>query len=227
MLIQESRTEARKVEQTLFQSLEKIYRRIRRDPDFPNFTANIYQKYYFIVQATIRKNIEEVHRQGIEYVGSKLKQEIFMTSTDLEIIKVETEFTTKLFFDSVSRESEILQREFSDARLKGASFIEDTLSGMLAVLKRIVISAVTVAFSKAILSKANQLPPVEGLSFTQTNTNSHKVRWVTAADERVCPICMRLHNQIFYTDNVNVPLPGTMGSLGSHFNCRCYYVLVN
>ena len=233
LTIQESQQQARKVELDLFHTLEKIYKyRIKRDPDFPSYTSSIHSKYYNLVLAAIRKAIEIVHREGIEYVGSKLKQEVYFTDTDIDTIKVQAEFTTNLFFNMINKESEILQREQNNNNaLKGAAIEEDqsiekieTQTGVLAILKRIVVSAVTIAFSKSILSKANQLPT--SLSFTRTGEFSHKVRWVTRADERVCPICFQLHNQIFYTNNAAIPLPGTLGTLGSHPSCRCYLELV-
>lgn len=219
--------QARKLEQILFNDWQLIYRnKIRRDPDFPIFTNSIYQKYYDQVYAVTRKAIETVHKVGMEYVGSKLKQpNLFMTNTDIDTIKVQTEFHVNLFFQALNREMTLLSQQQNDNRLKGASEIEDHLSGFLAILKRIIISAVTIAYAKSILSKANQLP--DNLSFTQTNTNTHKVKWITSADERVCKICMPLHNKIFYTNDITTPLPGTMGSLGSHYNCRCHYVLIS
>lgn len=226
--------QARKLEQILFNDWQLIYRnKIRRDPDFPIFTNSIYQKYYDQVYAVTRKAIETVHKVGMEYVGSKLKQpNLFMTNTDIDTIKVQTEFHVNLFFQALNNEMQTLQQQQqNNNQLKGAAEvledIQEHLSGFLAILKRIVVSAITIAYAKSILSKANQLP--EGLSFTNTNNNEfkHKVRWVTAADERVCKICMPLHNQVFYTNDITTPLPGTMGSLGSHYNCRCHYVLIS
>jgi hypothetical protein len=242
LLIQESQQQARKVERDLFHTLEKIYKyRIKRDPDFPLYTSSIHSKYYNLVLAAIRKAIETVHREGIEYVGSKLKQEVYFTDTDIDTIKVQAEFTTNLFFKALSKEAEIIQREQNNVSLKGAAEVElvphseseineevepiDVQTGVLAIIKRLVVSAITISFAKSILSKTNQLPT--GLSFTRTGDFSHKVRWVTQTDERVCPICFQLHNQIFYTNNAaTIPLPGTLGTLGSHPNCRCYYVLI-
>lgn len=215
--------EARKIERTLFNTWEKIYiYRIKRDPNFPNYPSSLHQKYYNLVLAATRKAIETIHREGIEYVGNKLKTDIYFSSTDIEVIKSQSELATDLFFNAVRIGAEKTQQENA---LKGASTIEEHLTGVLAVFKRIVATAITMAFAKSILSKSNQLPP--GLSNTKTSTFSHKVRWITAMDEMVCPVCFRLHGKIFYTMDATVPIPGSIGSLGSHPFCRCYLELVS
>lgn len=223
--ISQTEQEARKIERLLFNTWEKIYiYRIKRDPNFPNYPSSLHQKYYNLVLGSTRKAIELVHKEGIEYVGNKLKTDIYFSNTDIELIKTQSELATDLFFNAVRIGSEKKQLENAKSELKGAS-IDEHLTGVLAAFKRIATSAITMAFGRSILSKSRQLPP--GLSHTRTNEFSHKVRWITQMDELVCPICFRLHGQTFYTIDSTIPIPGSIGSLGSHPNCRCYFELVS
>lgn len=234
----ESQQQARKIEPILFHTLEKIYKyRIKRDPDFPLYSSSIHTKYYDLVFAAIRKAIELVHKEGIEYVGLRLKHDVYMTETDIQIIKVLTEFTTDLFFKAINKEMEIIQNKQNNA-LKGASGQKeeeeeeeeelepiDVQTGILALIKAMVVTAITVSFAKSILSKTNQIP--EGLSDIQTNVYGRRVRWICQLTERSCIICAQLHNKIFYAKDVAIPLPGTLGTLGTHPYCKCYLELVN
>lgn len=219
--------EIRKIERELFNTWENILTyRIKRNPNYPNYPSSLHQQYYQLVLGATRKAIELIHKEGIEYVGNKLKQDVYFSSTDIEIIKSESERATDLFFNAVRIGAELQQQEDAAKQiaLKGASDIQEHLTGILAAFKRIVTSAVSMAFARSILSKSNQLPL--GLSFTRQGEFSHKVRWITQMDERVCPICMPLNNQVFYTADATVPIPGSIGSLGSHPNCRCYFELI-
>ncbi len=240
----EAEQEIRKIERALFRTWENIFiYRIKRNPNYPNYTSSIYQQYYQLVASTTRKAIEMIHREGIEYVGNKLKTDVYFSSTDIELIKAESEWATDLFFNAVRKGAEKQQQE--DAKtsfeLKGAAAEQEQeerererereedqtqlIITIIKAIKTIITSAVTMSFARSILSKANQLP--SGLSFTNTGSNTHKIRWITQMDERVCPICRPLNNQVFYTTDVTVPIPGSIGSLGSHPNCRCYFELVN
>lgn len=53
-------------------------------------------------------------------------------------------------------------------------------------------------------------------------------KWITAADERVCPICLPMHNQV---RGLNEPfekgLGGTTVTTPAHVTCRCSVILVN
>lgn len=243
----EAQQQARENELLLFQTLEKIYKyKITRDPDFPLYTSSIYFKYHDLVFAAIRKAIENVHMKGIEYVGNRLKQEVYMTETDIATIKVQAEFSTDLFFKALAKQSETVANS-NNNMLKGAAEQEteeeqgdageeavidydtnlnpiDQQTGFLAIIKRVIISAMTISFSKSVLSKASQLPA--GFSNTGNSIYSHKVRWICQFTERTCMVCANLHGRIFFVNDVNVPLPGTLGTFGSHPNCRCYFELV-
>lgn len=54
-------------------------------------------------------------------------------------------------------------------------------------------------------------------------TFKNRKRWVTAYDERVCPICMPLHN---VTVDLNAAFPGGMDGPPAHPVCRCNLELV-
>ena len=52
--------------------------------------------------------------------------------------------------------------------------------------------------------------------------------WITAEDERVCPICLPLHGLKWEINDSNMLIPGSEYDGGStHLRCRCRLVLVD
>ena len=53
-------------------------------------------------------------------------------------------------------------------------------------------------------------------------------KWITAEDERVCPICLPMHNQIRALDEPFAKgTGGTTQTTPAHVTCRCSVILVN
>lgn len=58
----------------------------------------------------------------------------------------------------------------------------------------------------------------------QASDVSNQVVWMTAQDDRVCPICAALEGQTWDVNDPDIPVPGGEGD--THFNCRCRLMIL-
>jgi uncharacterized protein with gpF-like domain len=108
----------------------------------------------------------------------------------------------------------------------------DPISSLFASFTRIATSVITAAFGGATKQKTAQLtqhPFVQAGYLTETGQPTGerpRIKWVSQHDEKTCPVCLSQDGQEYEADDPSAPIPGVMDGEGNHYNCRCYYELV-
>jgi hypothetical protein len=230
---------ARTTERILIKLYENILKEITLDELFPNSPDMLRMKYERLVYDVTRKAIETAHHAALDYVGASLKVETFMTETDIQLIKVQTNTAVEQFFGSLRKACEAQQeadfKAFLDnlnkTQLYGAA-VWDPITSLLSSFTRIAVSVIAAAFGGATKQKTAQLtqhPLVQAGYITETGEltgEKPRIKWIAQHDEKTCSYCLALDGEEFDADDPGAPVPGVLDSSGGHPNCRCYYELV-
>lgn len=213
------------LENSLHRVYLKVYRAIKKEPDYPDNLPAIQRKYNKIVYDNTRSAIQQAVILGNEKVNRLFKTQPYLTQSDLDIIKKNTDeqvgsFWRKIMLD-IFRKQE--QRLMGGATLGG---VEDDVNlepppdvDMTAYLLAVAIASLFGAFSDSTLSKTSEL--------ADTVVEKPKVKWKAILDQRTCdelpdhsPGCGARNGTIYETDDADLleHMPGS----GTHNFCRCY-----
>ncbi|HTH21912.1 MAG TPA: phage minor head protein [Nitrososphaeraceae archaeon] len=216
---------ARLIQEQLQIDLKKIINKMLRDyKQAGGFidSETIKQKYEDEVTALIRVAVQQSYIMGVNYVGKALKvKSLYLTGTDIERIKSETERITAVFFRNAQ---EYLKQWQMTERMKlmpigfGGLFgdIAKSLEGIVKVISSIATFSIA---NKATTSKLSQIPKtatVDPITSVATITKRILV-FVTKKDEKVCPICQRYEGVEYEEDDPFIVNPVD----DTHPNCRC------
>lgn len=187
--------EVRVIERKLSTDLKKIANKIRKDDGFPFNVTMLVQKFGQEVQNTIQSAVQEAYQKGVEYVSQFEETAPLLTPRDIQNIEQKARAEAAGFWRAITRDT-INQQvpEITRAVNVGAT------SNLLA------IAATNGALALATIDKAQQLGDADS-----------EVTWVTALDERVCPICRPLHRKAWKLNDPNLLFPIE----DTHPNCRC------
>lgn len=117
-------------------------------------------------------------------------------------------------FDSISVQ---ITREISTA-FTSTDTISTILENLGNIFSRAVRRARTLSDTEVVRSHAEgQLDALDQLGVTQVGV---LVEWVTAQDDRVCPLCLAMEGRVF-------PIEEARGLIPLHPNCRCAWVPVS
>lgn len=171
------------------------------------------KKYEQEIELLTRQFIEQVYFNRVETLKRKLLprrsksaalSDIFLHHRDLDRIRDFVLLYAGGFFDSVGR---LLGRQSTrdfDPRTGLAN--TRTPYDEQAPFIRLARGAGYETYNAATAIKLGEVDP------------DRRIQYVTAEDERVCPICMPFHLRIFRLSQLDI-----IPSLPQHVNCRCYY----
>ncbi len=221
-------TRVRQLEQELQRKLLSYYRKIKPELAQTTDFNTIKRKYERQVYDTIRQSVQQVHSLGIEYVGQKLNQTVFVTETDVQTIKQETDDLSALFWKRINKDFErerdrdfvigILKDPLLPPEAKPPLQVKPPFDTTFFVAGVATVAATT-ALAIATKQKATQL-------IDTAKQKNAKMKWFTKLDERVCYICRPLHGREWDVGDPDIPTPGRNYSGDTHFGCRCEVLLV-
>lgn len=225
----------KELENSLHRVYLKVYRQIKKEPDYPDNLPAIQRKYNKIVYDNTRSAIQQAVLYANEKVNRLFKTEPYLTQSDLDIIKKQSKeqtdsFWRKIMLDVFRKQEQRLMGGAADpipsADLDGQ--VEDDASpipqpppdlDMTAYLLAVATASLFASFADATLSKTDEL--------TDTIETKPRVRWKAIQDQKTCdqlpdhsPGCGARNGTIYETDDSDLleHMPGS----GTHPYCRCY-----
>lgn len=209
---------AGEIERALANVYSALYNRIKADPLFPWNMVDIKTKYNEDVYSRTRKAVTAVYTTGIDYVGYKTNSDTYPGDTDLANIKTVTDKAVVSFWYKIGEDAK--RNREQELEVEGKQ--QDRATTKL--LKSTATVAVTTGLALSTISKSRQV--LNESSDLVDTTEKPRMKWTTAMDEKVCPICSRLDGQTWEYDDPSIPVPGQLGPSGTHPNCRCYLDLI-
>ena len=212
---------AAEVERALTTVYLTLFKEIKKDPSYPDDIESVKRRFNRKVNDATRAAIALVYTAGVLYVNNQLKTDPYLTTTDIINQAQETNKATIAFWSRIQKDAtRTIQQE--DALIVEPKPALNTAS----VLNSIAAFATTAALAQSTLSKTKQIvQPVESpeLDIGFEIKRIPRLKWITAHDEKVCPICRELDSQEWNQDDPDIPEPPD----SSHNNCRCYLELID
>ena len=208
-----------KLERGLDAKMKVLVNNIRR-------TGQMSEHQRLLMRDSIRNSVQRIWVIGAQYAANFMERELIMTQTDIENIKaLSQEFGDRMQWriDNYVLNRMDSQEENSKAEIS-TDFITSTFAGYVAPR----------SLSVAIREKARQITQSQfqsdgfgamaaAASAADTTQEPHVVlKWITANDDKVCPICSTLEGTLFEVDDPDVPEPDS----DTHPSCRCMLRLV-
>ena len=214
----------KELENSLNRVYLRIFKAINREDDYPDNLAAIQRKYNKIVYDNTRSAIQQAVILGNEKVNRLFKTQPYLTQSDLDLIKKNTDnqvgsFWRKIMLD-IFRKQE--QRLLGGAALGGVEDV-DSLDpppdiDMTAYLLSVAIASLFGSFADSTLSKTQEL--------ADTVETTPKVQWRAVQDQRTCQQlpdgsmgCSQRNGTIY--DINDFDLQSHMPGSGTHNFCRC------
>jgi hypothetical protein len=194
-----------------------------------------------VIRDTIRASVQEFYLLGTTYANDTFQLNMLITERDAKNIKdislnIQARFISNLV-KWINREKQIVQLEAAGLPMQNNHL------DIEAAIERLAMVSSTRGINHGTIDKLLQLKK-EGTSTLQTQSAAIKkveekfledqgfeeiegplVRWVTAQDDKVCPICEEFDDDsILYdiaTDDLPIPPDET------HPNCRCRLMIVD
>lgn len=224
----------KELENSLHRVYLKIFKEIKKEPDYPDNLPAIQRKYNKLVYDNTRSAIQQAVIYANEKVNRLFKTQPYLTQSDLDIIKKNAKEQTDSFWRKIMLD---IFRKQEQRLMGGASSIdtgadldgqvEDDASpqpppdlDMTAYLLAVATASLFTSFADATLSKTDELAdtlPIE---------QKPKVQWKSVLDQRTCDQladgsegCSERNGTIYETDDpeLQVHMPGYV-----HPYCRCY-----
>jgi len=223
----------KELENSLHRVYLRIFKEIKKEPDYPDNLGAIQRKYNRLVYDNTRSAIQQAVIYGNEKVNRLFGTQPYLTQSDLDLIKKNTDnqvssFWRKIMLDIFRRQE---QRLMGGASLGGVEQgegddvnLEPSLSpppdiDMTAYLLAVAVASLFGSFSDSTLSKTGEL--------ADTIETKPKVKWVAVRDQKTCqqlpdlsPGCGQRDGKIYDFDDADLLAhsPGT----GTHPYCRCF-----
>ena len=215
---------AAQIEESLTEDLTKKLKSMVRDMQKANMLMGvdtIKMQYEDEIYALIREAVQDAYVVGTKYVGRALKRTIYLSGSDIETIKRESERLTFTFWRHAF---DFLRNYQMNERLKNSPVGFGGFLSLDSIAKFVsgLVSFGTV--TKATETKLQQLPPEEATidPVTQVATVEKRVLvFTTKHDSKVCPICERYDGVEYFEDDPFIVRPIT----DTHPNCRCRLLL--
>jgi hypothetical protein len=214
----------KELENSLHRVYLKVYRSIKKEPDYPDNLPAIQRKYNKVVYDNTRSAIQQSVILANEKVNKVFKTEPYLTQSDLDLIKKNSREQTDSFWRKIMLD--IFRKQ--EQRLTGGATlgdVEDDVNlepppdvDMTSYLLAVAIAALFGAFSDSTLSKTDEL--------SDTVQEKPKVQWKSVLDQRTCQQlpdgsegCGSRNGTVYETDDpeLQVHMPGSV-----HPYCRCY-----
>lgn len=167
------------------------------------------QKYGEIVNGIIASTVQNVYLESLRYVERFNEKPVMLSTADINKIADETRRFNDQFW---TKATAILKR--NDSLLNDYDYEERNPLNVQSNLALLSTSLTVGLLSSATLEKVRSL--------SAEDQKDVKLVWITALDERVCPICRPLHGREWELSDPTILTPGPADS---HHNCRCRLVL--
>lgn len=159
----------------------------------------IKQQYQKEIHDLLRYGIEDAYFEGLEYSDKALGQRQPITVKDIQRIDQMVQNAENRFWGLVSKTEPI--KEFS-------------FTFFISAISTLISDIITKSLNTATLANLEPISPIDYQSSVQ-------VMFVTRQDEKVCPICEPLNNNVYDINDSSKPeIPDD-----THPNCRCRYVV--
>jgi hypothetical protein len=225
----------RELENSLHRVYLRIFKEIKKEPDYPDNLPAIQRKYNKLVYDNTRSAVQQSVILANEKVNRVFKTQAYLTQSDLDLIKKNTDeqvssFWRKIMLDIFRKQEQRLMGGApvavdTDTTLGG---VEDDVNlepspppdiDMTAYLLAVATASLFNSFSDSTLSKTEEL--------SDTVATKPKVKWIATVDQTTCKQlsdgaegCGTRNNRIYDFDDpeLQIHMPGS----GTHPFCRCY-----
>lgn len=226
----------KELENSLHRVYLRIFKEIQKESDYPNNLSAIQRKYNKLVYDNTRSAVQQSVILANEKVNRIFKTEPYLTQSDLDLIKKNTDeqvssFWRKIMLDIFRRQEQRLMggaaAAIAPAAVASPEDVEDDVNlepppppdfDITAYLLAVSTAALFGSFSDSTLSKTTEL--------ADTIVATPKVRWKSVQDQRTCqqlsdlsPGCASRDGTVYDINDFDLQshMPGTV-----HYNCRCY-----
>jgi hypothetical protein len=220
----------KELENSLHRVYLRIFKEIKKEPDYPDNLPAIQRKYNKLVYDNTRSAVQQSVIFANEKVNRVFKTEPYLTQSDLDLIKKNTDeqfnsFWRKIMLDVFRKQEQRLTGGAVAATFEGT---EDDVNlepppppdiDMTAYLLAVATASLFNSFSDSTLSKTTEL--------ADTIETKPKVKWIATVDQTTCKQlsdggegCGTRNNRIYEIDDpeLQIHMPGS----GTHPYCRCY-----
>ena len=172
----------------------------------------------------IRNAVQRVYVVGAKYAAEWFQREFIMTQTDIENIKaLSSEFGDRMQWRI---DNYVLNRP-EDKNDVTTDFITSTFAGYVAPR---TLSVAIKEKSRQIMTATNFSTETNLQTFTSAVSSANAaeaephvvLKWITANDDKICPVCLTLEGSYWEVNDPDVPTPDS----DTHPNCRCMLRLV-
>jgi hypothetical protein len=216
----------KELEHSLHRVYLKIYKQIKKEPDYPDNLPAIQRKYNRVVYDNTRSAIQQAVLLGNEKVNRQFRTQPYLTQSDLDLIKKNTKEQTDSFWRKIMLD--IFRKQ--EQRLMGGASVEVDEEGnpipppdldLSSYLLAVAIASLFGSFADSTLSKTSELAD------TLPAEEKPKVRWKAILDQRTCkqlpdssPGCGARNGTVYELDDLDLQqhMPGS----GTHNYCRCF-----
>jgi SPP1 gp7 family putative phage head morphogenesis protein len=207
-----------KLERGLDAKMKVLVNKVKRNKEMSEYDKRL-------MRDAIRNSVQRVYVVGADYAANFLQRDFIMTQTDIENIKaLSNEFNDRMQWRI---DNYVLNRPV-EAKEITTNFITNTFVSYVAPrtmsvatrekTKQILSSQEHTRQSKDVFQLATATASAEAAaSSNEENLPPVVLKWVTAEDDKVCPICQTLDGSVFEVDDPDVPEPDS----DTHPNCRC------
>jgi len=221
----------KELENSLHRVYLRIFKEIQKESDYPDNLPAIQRKYNKLVYDNTRSAVQQSVILANEKVNRVFKTEPYLTQSDLDLIKKNTDeqvngFWRKIMLDIFRKQEQRLMG--GAATIASPEDVEDDVNlepppppdfDITAYLLAVSTAALFGSFSDSTLSKTTEL--------ADTIVETPKVRWNAVRDQRTCKQlpdgsqgCGSRNGTIYDINDFDLQshMPGT----GTHPYCRCY-----
>lgn len=203
-----------------------------------DMSAYYDNEYRIAADRAIRAATEDIYRNSANYGAKFAKSEYYTTNKDIENITRLAETFQRVFWGRVNRfvfdrDIETPKYESTQGPARGIKPATKSAITPEFIVKVTTAMLTTQTMKVAMVSKVSEIK-LQSNVITTSSIVGHPVdpsqtqlktafRWITARDDRVCPICSQLEGQVWpLEESFDIPDPDS----DTHPNCRCIVVPV-
>lgn len=184
-------------------------------------SGTLSQEQSQLMKDGIRNSVQRIWVVGAQYAANFLNRDFIMTQTDINHIKtLSQEFSDRMQW----RIDNYMINRSEDQNDISTDFITSTFAGYVAprslsvAIREKVRQIQTQQQSNLIASVGTaSAAAAEEDDIQQSAEPTIVLKWVTAKDDKVCPICSTLEGTLFRYDDPDIPEPDS----DTHPWCRC------